>query len=85
MVKQSEQVITKETLDQSKCHPELVEEYSSLYQEVTLRQTQCDNKILKKMNVIYNEETNLSFLLVQDFSAKASFEMTELKILKVQS
>jgi hypothetical protein len=47
MVKRTELVIAKETLDKSKCHPELVEGCNNCY-EVTLRQAQCDNEFSEK-------------------------------------
>ena len=47
MVKRTEQVIVKETLDKSKCHPELVEGCNNCSM-VTLRQAQCDNGFNEK-------------------------------------
>ena len=47
MVKRTELVIAKESLDKSKCHPELVEGCNNCY-EVTLRQAQCDNGFSEK-------------------------------------
>lgn len=62
MAKQSEQVITKETLEQSKCHPELVEGCNFFYL-ITLQQSQCDNKILRKCKCHFKRsEKSVSFI-----------------------
>ncbi|GEM_PF-243887 len=71
MVKQSEQIITKKTLDQSKCHPELVEGYSSLYQEVTLRQAKCDNKFLRNDEFHFERREKSVFFISSGFLSRA--------------
>jgi len=63
MDKRTELVITNEALDNSICHPELVEG-CNIFFEVTLRQAQCDNMFLRKSESLFGVKQYLFFILI---------------------
>jgi len=63
MDKRTELIITNETLDNSICHPELVEG-CNIFFEVTLRQAQCDNMFLRKSESLFGVKQYLFFILI---------------------